>query len=293
MATEEAPDRALEEVFGLVASDVRVDVLHALWDARTAGEKSVSFSTLRERTDVGDSGRFNYHLDRLVPTFVREREDGYALTYAGRQVIGAAVSGTYTGVEATTFGPVAVDECHDPACDGTIEARYDAGRVVFDCEACDRVPDVIAAPPILVGAHDPERDPGVLSDFLITVLWKLNRGFCPLCDGPVAATVSRLEPEREAVIEESVDVARECEECGAVRHTTAATALVGHPAVVSLLYDAGIDYREVPFWEQTWFTDATERVASEDPVRIEVGIGIDGETVTFTLDGDLDVVDHG
>jgi len=33
----------------------------------------------RREVDIGDGGRFNDHLDRLVGTFVKETSDGYGL----------------------------------------------------------------------------------------------------------------------------------------------------------------------------------------------------------------------
>jgi DNA-binding transcriptional ArsR family regulator len=74
------------EAFGTLADETRLGVLRAL--VRTDGP--LRFSELRARVDVHDSGRFAYHLDRLLGRFVEERADGYALTRTARERLGAA-----------------------------------------------------------------------------------------------------------------------------------------------------------------------------------------------------------
>jgi hypothetical protein len=94
----ESPDDGddLEAAFSLVANELRFQILQALWEAQRTDELPVPFSELFDSVEVGDSGQFNYHLDKLVPRFVRDADDGYELTFAGEQVIGAAASGVYT-----------------------------------------------------------------------------------------------------------------------------------------------------------------------------------------------------
>jgi RNase P subunit RPR2 len=288
-------DGDLEAVFELVANETRLDILRALWETRAPGDRSLSFSALRERTDVRDSGRFNYHLGKLVPEFVRKRDGEYALSHAGAQLIGDAVSGTYTAADGAEFAPTAVGDCHEPGCDGRIEARYRDGRAEFGCDSCDRRPDSVPAPPILV---HPDREhvedaPEAASRFSLLTAERINRGFCHLCDGPVEPTIARLHPDHEPVLDGAVDVIHDCRACGAWRRSGARTTLIGHPAVVSLLYDAGVDYRSRPHWEQTWLTEATERLVGEQPVRVAVRTPIGGREHLFTLDESLEVVDRG
>lgn len=83
----EAIEDELGEAFGLVDDETRLEILWGLWEERIDTDhretEPVSFSELRGRVGVEDSGRFNYHLDQLVPRFVEQGEDGYTLTYAG------------------------------------------------------------------------------------------------------------------------------------------------------------------------------------------------------------------
>jgi|APHM01.1.fsa_nt_gi hypothetical protein len=282
----------LDEVFGLIANDTRVDILQALWDARLEGEQWVAFSDLQERTGVDDGGRFNYHLGKLVPQFVREDDAEYALTHAGEQLIGDAVSGTYTDADTTTLGPTPVSDCPESDCDGRIEARYEQGEAVFECDTCDGRKNLVSAPPIIVESRGRERAPAVAGRYTQLVLERNNRGFCHLCDGPIEATPARDHPDHEPVWESTVDYIMECSECGEAWRTGARTALVGHPATVALLYEAGVDYRQVPYWEQTWLTEATETVVSEDPLRVAVEVTVDDEPATFTVDETHVVTDY-
>lgn len=77
--TEDLPP---EEVYSLLANAMRVEIVLVLGEA----DGALAFSVLRERVGVRDSGGFNYHLQRLVGTFVERADDGYALTDIGERL---------------------------------------------------------------------------------------------------------------------------------------------------------------------------------------------------------------
>lgn len=185
----------------------------------------------------------------------------------------------------------------DPTCDGTTRARYEHGFVSVGCNTCDvMLTQELGAPPIIVAGHDPAANPAVLGKHLFMQVQKLNTGFCHFCVGPLDVGVAGLQDEHEGAMEldvgDHVDIRHRCRECGMTGESIASLTLIGHPVIVSLLYEQGIDYRETPLWEQSWFAEATERVMSEDPVRVEVTIAVAGQELTVTLDGDLAVVEH-
>lgn len=68
--------------------------------------------------------------------------------------------------------------------------------------------------------------------------------------------------------------------------------VLDHPAVVSLLHDAGIDLRETPLWELDALITTTERVASEDPLRVETVVETDAAALTLRVDASLSVVEY-
>jgi len=122
-----------------------------------------------------------------VPEFVREDDAEYALTHAGEQLVGDAVSGTYTDADTTTLDPTPVSDCPEPDCDGRIEAQYEHREALFGCDTCDERRNLIPAPPIIVESHSRERALEVAGRCAQLVLERNNRGFCQLCDGPVTA----------------------------------------------------------------------------------------------------------
>ncbi|WP_433634033.1 DUF7351 domain-containing protein [Halomicrococcus sp. NG-SE-24] len=182
----------------------------------------------------------------------------------------------------------AVDKCSN--CNGTLELRYEQGHTAVDCDSCGAT-RIMSAPPILVVAHDVEENPELLGTFATTQLQQTIRGFCYLCSGPVEGTVVDSSLDSETDDSGNVKVAYECTECGAPFYTAATTAVLDHPVVVSLLHDAGIDYREIPSWRITRILDSEERVNDDDPVRVEVTVTVDDE-LTFVLDENLDVVEY-
>lgn len=281
-----------EDAFELVANETRFGVLAALWEAQTESETPLSFSALRKRVGLRDSGQFNYHLGKLTPRFVREIEDGYGLTYAGRQVIGAAVSGTYTDADVTVES-VPVDDC--PGCGGTIEASYRTGLVHIECADCEvTVTDGLPAPPVIAAHHAAEELPSVFSRLLRTRLTTINEGFCPLCGGPVDNTPL---PFREHAVDfepadDELGVAHRCQACEREIYSTVGVHVLDHPAVVGLYHDDGIDVREVALWEFDWLTDAHASVESTSPPRLVVTVEHDGEAVELTVDGDCTVLEH-
>jgi len=280
-------ETGLGESIGLVANDLRVQILQALWDHRREHENPVSFSTLRSAVGVSDSGRFNYHLDTLVPEFVRDAEEGYELTYAGRRLVGAAVSGAYTDADVTTE-PTPVGDCPSADCGGRQLATYDAGDLVVECDTCETtITDGLMAPPVLLAGHDITDNPDRVGSFLRTRLQGLTQGFCPLCDGPLNSTIVAFDAETAAAGDPATDVLNECRTCGFSGHSLLGLHVADHPAVVSYLHDHGVDYR-APVWEQDWLLAAEATVASEDPPRVELRLGDldrpEAETLAVTVD---------
>ena len=74
----------------VLGNEIRMAILRELADA----ERTLSFTELRERVGVRDTGKFNYHLTRLCAYFVRQTEAGYELGHAGSRVITAADVGS-------------------------------------------------------------------------------------------------------------------------------------------------------------------------------------------------------
>ncbi|WP_436908077.1 ArsR/SmtB family transcription factor [Halosimplex marinum] len=104
------------EAFELLGDETRLAILRTLADA----DEPLTFTRLRERCGVTDSGRFSYHLRRLCEYFVRETADGYELGPAGSRVIAVTgEAGDVAGDHSADAGgseadAAATDEC--PVC---------------------------------------------------------------------------------------------------------------------------------------------------------------------------------
>ena len=275
------------EAFSLVASEMRFGVLQALWDLSTGdGGSSASFAALHDASGIRDSGQFNYHLDQLTPQFIRKVDGEYQLTAAGRRVVGAAFSGSLTDLE-TTVDPRPIRDC--PECGGTITLQYGHGQMYVKCRDCESHEADMHAPPVLVATADTDEIEALLGKHLLTEIQRLTRGFCLYCGGPLDAEFQR---DDEGRLHEDWSVSFSCEVCGHVSYSLVTGVVLDHPAVVSLLHEAGIDIRETPLWELDSLLNAAERVVSRDPLRVETTIEIDDAALTLQLDESLSVVEY-
>ena len=75
------PTDALE----VLGNEIRMATLRELAEA----DGPLTFTELRERVGLRDTGKFNYHLTKLCSYFVRETDGGYELGHAGSRVIAA------------------------------------------------------------------------------------------------------------------------------------------------------------------------------------------------------------
>lgn len=276
-----------EDAFGLLANDVRVDILRELWDAAPAFS---TFSELRAQVGVEDSGTFNYHLNELRPAFVTKADGGYRLTYAGRQVVGGIVSGQFSGAEAVDVPAVPAGDCMH--CGEPTSATYDDGRFTVTCSACDELIVETSVPPVVVAGTDPDALPGVVSTHVLARAERLSRGFCTLCQGRVDALLTADSDAEALTYRSELNVRFACRECGAEPRLNVAAVLLDHPAVVSFLHDAGIDLRETYVWELQSLLDPEASVTSRDPLELELRFEIEGEALELVVDGTATVVDH-
>jgi hypothetical protein len=287
VTSEWLPAADLDDAFGALANELRIETLRILWENRM---DPLSFSELQTRLDLYDSGKFNYHLDRLVPEFVRKTGEGYVLTHAGRQVIGAAVSGSLTEADEVDIGPVPAGDCM--FCDGELAARYDRGRVVVDCPDCEELMAAMPVPPSAVADLEPERLPAVFSDYLLTLTDRVSRGFCIRCSGRVEPTLTALSPAESVAHRPALNVRFDCPACGNETNLNAGAVVLNHPAVASFLFDAGVDPRTACAWELTSMLDPDTEVVSEDPLGVRLDVELDGGTLSLVLDESASVVEY-
>lgn len=287
MPSDQISSAAFEDALSAIAEESRIQILQALWEANGA---PVSFSDIRKETEITDSGKFNYHLGKLQPEFVRKRDQGYELTSAGRKVIGAAVSGTYTDGDVSV-APVESGAC--PNCDSVLQTTYGNGTVTVACSSCELVvTNGLLAPPVLAATADTAALPQLFNRLLVSDIQRMNRGFCPLCGGQAEGSFLREASHTEATGTDGPFVELLCSACGFSTTQVAGAVALDRPAVIGFLYDHGVDIRDTPLWELDWLMGNSTTVTSEDPLRVDITIDQGDEQMTVTVDETLTVISH-
>ncbi|WP_439025400.1 ArsR/SmtB family transcription factor [Haloarchaeobius sp. DT45] len=276
-------ERDRSEAFDALSDPTRVAIVEALVAARRENPESpgLTFSDLRDRVGVSDSGRFNYHLGKLRGRFVERTDGGYELNYAGRQVASAILAGTLD--EHETRDPVDLD--HDcPICDAPMTARFDAGTLSASCEEGHQLYRT-TVPPAAARGRTVEELLSFSVDLIHSRVLLNARGICPECYGHVASEVR---------YQEANDVAFHalfwtCRQCGAQSQASLGICLLQHPTLVGFYRDHDIDVAETYPWLLAVMQTPAEQVA-EDPARYRIEIREGDETFRATLDATGSVV---
>ncbi|WP_396611680.1 winged helix-turn-helix domain-containing protein [Haloferax sp. S1W] len=281
-----AVDSDAESAFSLLADETRLAILRTLADT---SDTPLTFSQLRERVGIADSGRFNYHLGKLTGRFVEKTDEGYELRLAGGLVIGAILAGTYS--RGDDVGPIPLDPpC--PICDSAIEATYADERITVQCTECDKPLVDVGIPPGVFEGYDTEELPAVADRYTRTLIAQANAGFCITCRGQFEGRlVTDIDGEYDDERFDSAQVKYDCKRCNDELFIEVGVIYLDHPAVVSFYYDHGIDLSQPHLWERSWREMPTVNIVSEDPVRAEVTFEADDETLTLRIDGELNVHD--
>lgn len=309
----EASTLAPDEAFGVLGNDTRMGILRALAEA----EAKLSFSELRDRVGMRDSGQFSYHLGRLEGHFLRKGQEGYELRQAGTRVIEAVLSGAVT--EAPVVERTAVDvPCF--RCGAPIEVSFREERVESYCTACTGIyGEGFGGAP--AGSSDGESAHGPEYGYLggLDLPSAGIRGRTPTEVFEAAFTWTKTEslaaacgicPRCAAPIEESVDVCEThdtadgpCEECGSryavLREWTCTNCnrWSGGP----LYFKCWADTEVLAFLTARGvnpFTDVRadgvevayeEELRSVEPFEAAYTITADGDSLVVTFGGDLSV----
>ncbi len=143
MTDSQAPGSPLEAAVGaaspaateplkLVSNETRMAILLPLWEHVEPFEEAngLSFSALRERVGMRDSGQFSHHLEKLVGSLVEETDAGCELRDRGLRLVQTVIGGAAT--ENTHLDPTPIDiTCG--LCGGDVEVSYDEGWVFSAC----------------------------------------------------------------------------------------------------------------------------------------------------------------
>ncbi|MWG36287.1 DUF7351 domain-containing protein [Halomarina oriensis] len=271
-------ERAASALGSLADAD-RIAILLALRNGRVR-----PFVDLQTAAGFEDSGRFNYHLDRLLEEFVRKTEAGYRLTAAGSKAVDIVTDERFGSTPAVVDHPLDAD-C--PQCEGRLHGRYAEKDVELVCPDCETLVHYGYFPPRAVSGRDPE----ALFAAYGKVLWReftlAARGVCPFCRG---RTHTRVERGSDHHLDYPAVSA--CVDCDAEVATAVGLRLLADPAVVGFLADHGERVDDRPFWAFDFcIDDAAVFVVGEDPLHVAVPIHRDGETLRVTVAEDGSVVE--
>lgn len=270
--------------FAALGDPIRVGILEALTDHLRAKppEPGLSFSTLRKRVDVRDSGRFRYHLEKLRGRFVEQTDDGqYRLTYAGTEVATAIVAGTYT--KRATLGPTAL-ESTCTRCDAQAVGAYVDGVLSVTCEN-DHPLFYWTLPPNAARGASLEAVIETATLDMYQTVEMTRSGWCPDCYTPVEARVESLEGGDGANAAHSYRFRAHCEACGSRLDGPLGFCLVGHPELEALYHRHGRSIREGYWWALEFANDglSVERLGT-DPLRLRLSFRVDDESFCATVD---------
>lgn len=198
------------EAFEVLGNETRMAIISALAEERrkSPGNLPLTFSELRGRTEIGDSGRFNYHLDKLLEHFIEETENGYDLNRFGRYIVSAVISGYYEGDTVEIDGHE-LEPC--PLCEETLKVEYRDGRLQVGCSNDHKFKTWL--PPRAFEDRTIESVVELGAIYAIEGIRQIQRGSCPLCFGHVEwelITIEDAPPDFPTPVEHS----GRCQVCG-------------------------------------------------------------------------------
>jgi hypothetical protein len=256
--------------FALLGEPTRLAIVRAVWNAPT---DVVSFSELRDRVGVDDTGRFNYHLGKLRGHFLRKADDGYELRQAGVEVVRAVLAGVINEAPIRETAPI---DATCPDCADTLTVRYD-GHGTVACRACDTVWMHDEFPPAGLVGRGPDELARALDRWTRSRSLLAFEGVCPSCASETTAGVEEADGE--------TFVDRVCDHCGYVSRAPLWALVAHHPDVSAFFHEHGVEVRTRPFWELAALP--VERDRTDDGVVLR--FVADEETLRVVLDADRQV----
>lgn len=307
------------EVFSLLGNETRLAILLALWEAfepfpegrwDPTGGNAMRFSDLRDRVGIRQGAQFNYHLEKLVGTFVRKSEGGYELMPAGNKIVRTIIG--ITDRDKPALEPSEVDiPC--PLCGGGTAITYQDQRLFWICTECDgyvatsdEYPPAVLLGALATPAIQRDRSPGETFAAIRTKIYHdyamRIAGICPECSGRVEHRIHvcddhALEDDEPcSACDRRYDPAVRfvCIVCKHWNETSFTEVAMRHPAVAAFCWEHDIElgYRrtETTSWFEE-YADHEQKLVSTDPVHVRVTIRHGGEEIGLTLDDELDVLE--
>ena len=298
-----------DEAFKLLSDTTRLEILQTLWENYDPDTPTpMRFSDLRDRINVEDPGRLNYHLNKLRTHFIRRTDDGYELREAGMRIVRVLLAGT--AIDDPEIDPVAVDvACW--YCGGQLEWSYQNGWRYLECTDCD-ARCVDSTPPGVISKNEfpPSglfnRTPNEIND--ADRIWSSHRRasvmdcVCPECAGTMPVrSIEICENHRP-----DWDTYQFCENCGSIfwmlvshvcevcKYTWRMPTLfypTRFPAVIAFYYEHGIEFDLATYEQRSLLLTYREEIVTKDPLQIQIAVPVEDEELRLTFDNQMSVVE--
>lgn len=301
-----------EEAFAILGNEIRIDIIRELWSADAAhryddGSDSadvISYSELRSRVGLEDNGKFNYHLSKLAPQFVRQADDGYRLSGAGKRIARTVIA--VSGTAHIDFSTELQDDC--PICGAPLAATYEDQWLRIRCTDCDglfgdQAPTgtlfLTTYPAAGLATRDPEQALAAGLFRCALDITYLMYGVCRECAGPVSSSVTVCETHEQQAGGPCTACGTpfpawaemRCETCGFAKRLPVEMFVTGLVSVAGFFEREAIDslVRTLDGAFDVLQQGVVTSV-SRDPVRISVTIELETTTFCVTLDEEMNVV---
>ncbi|QCC51702.1 DUF7351 domain-containing protein [Halapricum salinum] len=297
MADEGDPSTSDDEqvvsnaAFALLGHQVRLDILRAFFDSYdpvdpdsrddVRADRTRSYSELMASVGLRDSGKFNYHLEKLRGVYVEQVEDGYVPTASAVALYQAVVANRPTE-------SVAVDVDIDtpcPACGADLTWGYEQEYLTIECESCEQFWGLTYRfPKNGLLTQDAEDVYEALYDRLMHHVGLARTGQCPACAGVVERTIppSRLDGSATPTVE------LDCGTCSWHATVDIVSALQFEPRVMRALFELGIPLDSGTQATEEVLPTVTGREA-EESTHATIEIATDEGTATVIVDETLGV----
>jgi len=293
---------SIDEVFSVLADETRLEILVELTEVVTEEGlgHGLSFSALQDRVGVADSGRFNYHLDKLTGQFVTKHDGRYIARWPALMLISAIHAGLYDKT-ATLESDGVTSELTCPNCLDPLEVRIlerPLGTSVYMyCQEHGEMDNYWFPPGARSGRSSLEAM-RVAYTRLLTNVRLARQGICMECWGRISIEYPVESPasgtDEEGGRNEFTYVAFRCERCWNRFPVPLRTYVVTHPVVEAAFERRGYELLAAADALTTGHEVACkERLVSEDPLEARVQVTFDdGDTLVISVDADGSVSDY-
>jgi len=284
-----------EAVFSALGDETRLRILLEL--AVVANERGVgaglSFSELRQRVGVEDSGRFNYHLDKLSGSFVTKRDGQYIPLGPTMEVASAVYAGTYsseTGEHSTE------SDWHCPECGDRLLLWYTGELLFLRCERDGGYLLAYGMPPGAFEGRSLEELAAVTYRRVMSEVNTARQGVCPQCWGHTSVSYP-VDPEAPPQLHAAGDAVQTrlvCDRCWLRYHVPLRAVVASTPTVRSLLRRNGVGPVRASVTGQAGDTvlNWTVSVDRAEPVRASVRLELGTDELAVDLDEDARILDR-